>query len=329
MSCNADQIQDHIWKKIWKLSSPPKIQHFWWRVLHNALLVAETLQRRKIRVLSDCPFCGEYTESITHLIFQCRVSKEIWELASIDLTPGQAQSSLTITDYLNHLISIYTANSVPVFPFIGWRIWKARNDLIYNGRRWHIPDILHKAFIDHKLWSEAKNLQENNEERHHKKQSTEENTEPDYYCYTDASWVDDHSKGGVGWNKQKKVGFKLLPKILITKKEVHKSQDKCCLGFFHLSSFFLVKTSPVFISDKEKETPMTKVVECCFESEDVFIEHQKTIFVEGFRCSPPRDDIKSALIKHFRPCGKVSRVSVLFHFQTGSPMGFDVCLSSF
>ncbi|KAG2319014.1 hypothetical protein Bca52824_012227 [Brassica carinata] len=72
----------------------------------------------------------------------------------------------------------------------------------------------------------------------------------------------------------------------------------------------------------EKETPTTKVVECCFESEDVFIEHQKTIFVEGFRCSPPRDDIKSALIKHFSPCGKVSRVSVPFHCQTGSLMGF-------
>ncbi|CAH8338554.1 unnamed protein product [Eruca vesicaria subsp. sativa] len=74
--------------------------------------------------------------------------------------------------------------------------------------------------------------------------------------------------------------------------------------------------------EKEKETPKKKVVECCFESEDAFIQHQKTIFVEGFMCSPPRDDIKSALINHFSPCGKVSRVSIPFHCKTGSPMGF-------
>ncbi|KAF8098558.1 hypothetical protein N665_0264s0058 [Sinapis alba] len=74
--------------------------------------------------------------------------------------------------------------------------------------------------------------------------------------------------------------------------------------------------------EKEKETSKKKVVECCFESEDAFIQHQYTIFVGGFRCSSSRDDIKSALIKHFSSCGEVSRVSIPFHCQTGSSMGF-------
>ncbi|KAJ0233625.1 RNA recognition motif domain-containing protein [Hirschfeldia incana] len=82
----------------------------------------------------------------------------------------------------------------------------------------------------------------------------------------------------------------------------------------------LKKTSDLV--EKEKETPKKTVVECYYESEDAFIKHQKTVFVRGFRCSPPRDDIKSALIKHFSPCGKVSRVSIPFHCKTGSPMGF-------
>ncbi|KAH0915856.1 hypothetical protein HID58_030302 [Brassica napus] len=73
---------------------------------------------------------------------------------------------------------------------------------------------------------------------------------------------------------------------------------------------------------KEKETLNKKVVECFYESKDAFIQHQRTVFVEGFWCSPSRDDIKRALIKHFSPCGKVSRVSIPFHCQTGVPMGF-------
>ncbi|KAJ4880056.1 RRM domain-containing protein [Raphanus sativus] len=55
----------------------------------------------------------------------------------------------------------------------------------------------------------------------------------------------------------------------------------------------------------------------------------KTIFVEGFRCTSPRDGMKNTLIKHFSPCGKVSRVSIPFHCKTGSPMGFVSSSSKF
>ncbi|KAF8098557.1 hypothetical protein N665_0264s0057 [Sinapis alba] len=74
--------------------------------------------------------------------------------------------------------------------------------------------------------------------------------------------------------------------------------------------------------EKEKETPEEKVVECLFESKEAFIEHQRSIFVRGFDCSFPRDDIKSTLIKHFSSCGKVAQVSIPFHCETGFPMGF-------
>ncbi|KAJ0233570.1 RNA recognition motif domain-containing protein [Hirschfeldia incana] len=74
--------------------------------------------------------------------------------------------------------------------------------------------------------------------------------------------------------------------------------------------------------DKEKETPEEKVVECLYESAEAFIEHKGSIFVRGFDCSFPRDEIRSTLIKHFSSCGEVCDVSIPFHCQTGSPMGF-------
>ncbi|KAJ4880063.1 polyadenylate-binding protein 2-like isoform X2 [Raphanus sativus] len=82
----------------------------------------------------------------------------------------------------------------------------------------------------------------------------------------------------------------------------------------------LKKTSDLL--DKEKETPEEKVFECLYESKEAFIEHKRSIFVRGFDCSFPRDEIRSTLIKHFSSCGEVCEVAIPFHCKTGSPMGF-------
>lgn len=120
--------------------------------------------------------------------------------------------------------------------------------------------------------------------------------------------------------KQKKVDQDALlkPKKLQKHKLRKKKQKKVATTTDHSE---IDSDDPKKLK-KEKETLNKKVVECFYESKDAFIQHQRTVFVEGFWCSPSRDDIKRALIKHFSPCGKVSRVSIPFHCQTGVPMGF-------
>ncbi|XP_024008931.1 polyadenylate-binding protein 2-like isoform X2 [Eutrema salsugineum] len=78
------------------------------------------------------------------------------------------------------------------------------------------------------------------------------------------------------------------------------------------------------ISLKEKETPKKEMVEhkCLFESNDSEMKNPQTIYVKGFDCFFPIDDIKSALKNHFSSCGEVSRIFVPFECETGSPLGF-------
>ncbi|KAL1217584.1 Nucleolin 2 [Cardamine amara subsp. amara] len=76
---------------------------------------------------------------------------------------------------------------------------------------------------------------------------------------------------------------------------------------------------------KVKETPKEKVeeiYECCFETKEGEGNNRYTIFVWGFRCSLSRDDVKSALKKHFGSCGQITRVFVPIECKTGSPLGF-------
>ncbi|KFK35839.1 hypothetical protein AALP_AA4G043800 [Arabis alpina] len=81
-------------------------------------------------------------------------------------------------------------------------------------------------------------------------------------------------------------------------------------------------------SDKEEEEAPKKAeelatFECCFESEDSEGHYSRSVLVKGFDTCHSRDDIKTALWKHFESCGcKVVRVFVPIECKTGVPLGF-------
>ncbi|KFK30439.1 hypothetical protein AALP_AA7G261200 [Arabis alpina] len=75
------------------------------------------------------------------------------------------------------------------------------------------------------------------------------------------------------------------------------------------------------ICSKEKETPAVEY-KCLFESEASYMKNRSTIFVEGFDCSFPMDEIKTTLINHFTSCGEVTQVYLPYECKTGSPLGF-------
>lgn len=86
LQANHGQASDtpiSLFKSLWKFQLPSKIKHFLWRVLHNAIPVASNLKQRKIINDSIFSVCGEKEETVNHIIFQCRVSKEIWDLAPV------------------------------------------------------------------------------------------------------------------------------------------------------------------------------------------------------------------------------------------------------
>lgn len=193
---------------LWTLNIPPKIKHFWWRVLHNALPVADTLIRRRLRIASECLFCGEATESIHHLLFQCRVAKEIWELSLEAIDQGQFQDHHSLVDNIQALLqaSGHKKSMDHLFPYIGWRIRKARNDLLFNNKRWSIPNIIHQALSDIRLWKEANNtLSLTKPQAPKASKSAPSNLQqvltqiPLFCCCTYASWINPDSKVGIGW----------------------------------------------------------------------------------------------------------------------------------
>ncbi|XP_010451246.1 PREDICTED: uncharacterized protein LOC104733362 [Camelina sativa] len=195
-----------LFKKIWKHNMPQKIKHFWWRCLHNALPTAENLRKRRMLTDDTCQRCGEAPENINHLLFHCRISKEIWDLTTNFHGISSSFSFSSIDKNIDLLLSLNKnqGKDASLFPFIGWRIWKTRNDFIFNNKRWSIPDTINRAILDFQQWKESYNV---NKEAPKKQQVTATNASissitqqaKEYSCFVDGSWSSPNDCAGIGW----------------------------------------------------------------------------------------------------------------------------------
>ncbi|KAL0720832.1 hypothetical protein Bca4012_035431 [Brassica carinata] len=73
---------------------------------------------------------------------------------------------------------------------------------------------------------------------------------------------------------------------------------------------------------KQEEETTEKKKKCCFGTKDAKGNDERTIFVSGFDTSGSRDEIRSALAKHFSSCGELTRVFVSIECKTGVSRGY-------
>lgn len=127
-------------------STPTKILHFIWKILHSALPVRNTLILRGINCFDICLFCQEHRKTLDHLFFQCPFSKAVWlgcELTiRIDNLPYH-----TITDWISSWIQgsnkeQWIKNYIPTLLVTLSCIWNHRNDIIFKGKVPNINEVM-------------------------------------------------------------------------------------------------------------------------------------------------------------------------------------------
>ncbi|XP_010513002.1 PREDICTED: uncharacterized protein LOC104788940 [Camelina sativa] len=142
--------------QIWRLNITPKLQHFLWRLASHAIGVADNLRRRNINVYPYCSRCCMSFESSDHTFFFCPQVIPIWRLIGIPTTLI-GDPHITIEDKLRYLFQLHQDNTIGLIhryaPFwLMWRIWKSRNDLVFNYRLIEITDIAKNALTDTEEW---------------------------------------------------------------------------------------------------------------------------------------------------------------------------------
>ncbi|XP_010431723.1 PREDICTED: uncharacterized protein LOC104716077 [Camelina sativa] len=260
-------IQDKPFARLWKQNMPQKIKHFWWRCLHNVVPTAENLKKRRMLKDDTCQRCGEAPETINHLLFQCRISKEIWDLTA-NFNGIRSPFYLNSVDQNIELLLNLNNNQrkdASLFPFIGWRIWKMRNDLIFNNKRWSLPDTINKAILDFQQWKESYSINKHDSQKytvpeHHKHQSSATNTSissitkeaKGYCCFVDASWNSPNDSTGIGWalyNKNAQIVLKGMVSINPMSTPLEVEAEALRMAVLHTNR--LGYTNVVFFGDAE------------------------------------------------------------------------------
>ena len=133
---------------IWSLNIPPNIKTFWWRMAHGGIAVLDNLRRRGVKIDNTCPVCEEQMETLNHAFFQCRVAREVWELSPTSFTVLD-QSNNGVIQNINEMIRLVQRDQEDILNlFVGWRLWKMRNKVIFNNKKDHIIHMFNGALRD-------------------------------------------------------------------------------------------------------------------------------------------------------------------------------------
>ena len=77
-SSSNSPIPTTLWSCVSNLNVAPKIKHFMWRTLSNAISTKENLFRRKISQSPMCPICDSAPKDVTHLLLNRPWAAKIW-----------------------------------------------------------------------------------------------------------------------------------------------------------------------------------------------------------------------------------------------------------
>ena len=116
---------------IWSSRIPLRISIFMWRLLNQAIPLADVLEGLGFNIPSKCPFCSS-CEIVDHLFSQCPLPKDVWNFFErlMDI------SSVRHLDVLTHLQGFWvrvatfstTGCLLGVLPsIVCWEMWKTRN----------------------------------------------------------------------------------------------------------------------------------------------------------------------------------------------------------
>eukprot|EP00253_Pinus_taeda_P031382 PITA_31382 len=130
-----------FWKNVWEPLALPKVNFFFWTLMHNKILTGDNLAKRKFAGPHWCALCRCNTETAQHLLIDCQFAKEVWDLMLHDFRIN-SPTQISVPDLFTEWSHLYPHriphkslwhkvwNALP--KFVCWQIWLARNQKIFN-----------------------------------------------------------------------------------------------------------------------------------------------------------------------------------------------------
>ncbi|XP_027184267.1 uncharacterized protein LOC113782585 [Coffea eugenioides] len=148
------------WKQLWKMKIKHKQKLFVWKILNRALPCREVVHKRTGKGDLICKRCGENTETVEHIFFQCKQAQMIWRMAPLQWD-GLKEHTPDFSRWWSSLMEVQVRKEgrehINLTVEILWQIWKARNEAEFEGKDRHPMQVIRKAM---KEWEEYQQSQQ-------------------------------------------------------------------------------------------------------------------------------------------------------------------------
>ena len=126
-SSNWEQMST-IWKSVWSLQVPRKLQMFTWRAFKDSLPTKLNLIRRHILMDPVYELCQSTTEDILHVVWSCPQVQSAW--SKEDWMEGIPHTEVTdFMDVWSRVSELSSLKAPALFSTMCWAFWNRRNKL--------------------------------------------------------------------------------------------------------------------------------------------------------------------------------------------------------
>ncbi|KAL8469388.1 hypothetical protein ACS0TY_032283 [Phlomoides rotata] len=142
-----------VWKKLWALKIPPKVKHWFWRTCRDFLRTKARLRYKHIPVDSMCVLCGKDRETSWHLYMQCELVLDCWDLSGFrDTLESMALHVDSLSELFLSILVDLELEAAGRFLIVGWRIWKMRNEVVWEDKRSTAYRIVSDTSVFYQEW---------------------------------------------------------------------------------------------------------------------------------------------------------------------------------
>ena len=123
-----------------------------WRAVTDCFLTKTQLRSKHVQIDNKCPVCDNGVESIFHALVGCDVAARCWNIFGPTI---DTQVGLNFRPWLEKSIVGQPSEKKAKVITLCWSIWRARNDLVWNNKRWSALRTVAKVWEYLSQWKVA------------------------------------------------------------------------------------------------------------------------------------------------------------------------------
>ncbi|CAN6372752.1 unnamed protein product [Urochloa humidicola] len=133
---------------VWQNNAPPRVRFFAWLLTNDRVQSRANLRRRTVIDDDSCEICHGSAETSDHIMFQCHIAKQFWQVLGFHLPAAQSVKEL---HQLPRPADLPPEEYKTFLLLCCWQLWK-RNEAVFRCETMTLRQLLQACRDEARLW---------------------------------------------------------------------------------------------------------------------------------------------------------------------------------